>query len=281
MHYLMLVGSAVLSATNFSLNKIYQKLQGISPAAGFGFNSLLGLFTAIVFFVINGFSVDFSFYSFLMSILVNGLAMCYSIIGFRLLKSGTIALYTLFLMSGGMVVPYVFGLFFWNEPFSALKTVALILVLAGVILSNTNNTKVNSKQIVMCIAVFILKLHQTEVSFDTVNAIDFVLIGGIFKFIFAGILYLFAPKNTDKKAEKKGYVASVAIIIASAITAGVSYLLQLWGAVSLPATILYPFLTGGTIVLSSLAGVIMFKDKLSKNLIASIVLCFIGTIIFL
>ena len=261
MHYLMLVGSAVLSATNFSLNKIYQKLQGISPAAGFGFNSLLGLFTAIVFFVINGFSVDFSFYSFLMSILVNGLAMCYSIIGFRLLKSGTIALYTLFLMSGGMVVPYVFGLFFWNEPFSALKTVALILILAGVILSNTNNTKVNSKQIVMCIAVFILngivsvisKLHQTEVSFDTVNAIDFVLIGGIFKFIFAGILYLFAPKNTEKKAEKKGYVASVAIIIASAITAGVSYLLQLWGAVSLPATILYPFLTGGTIVLSSLA----------------------------
>jgi multidrug transporter EmrE-like cation transporter len=58
-------------------------------------------------------------------------------------------------------------------------------------------------------------------------------------------------------------------------------LLQLFGAASLPATVLYPFVTGGSIVLSSLAGIIFFKDKLSKNVIASIILCFLGTILFL
>jgi len=47
--YLMLVVAATLLAVDFSLNKIYQKLKGTSPAAGFGFNSLLGLFTAIIF----------------------------------------------------------------------------------------------------------------------------------------------------------------------------------------------------------------------------------------
>lgn len=289
MQYLMLVGAAVLLAVDFSLNKIYQKLQGTSSAAGFGFNSLLGLFTAIIFFVINGFRADFSTYSFIMAALVNGFVMCYNIIGFRLLKSGTMALYTLFLMSGGMVVPYIFGMLFLSEPFSVLKTAGLMLILAGVILSNTNNTKVNSKQIAMCIAVFIIngfvsvfsKLHQIEVRFETVNVTDFVVIGGVFKFIFAGILYLFARKNCAEKTETKTKIIPVIIIVASAVAGGASSFLQLFGASSLPATVLYPFITGGSIVLSSLAGIIFFKDKLSKNLIASIILSFIGTIMFL
>jgi len=287
--YLMLVGAAVLLAADFSLNKIYQKLQGTSPAASFGFNSLFGLFTAIIFFVINGFRADFSTYSFIMAAVVNGLVMCYNIIGFRLLKSGTMALYTLFLMSGGMVVPYIFGVFFLGEPFSSLKTAGIMLILVGVILSNANNTKVNSKQIAMFIAVFILngfvsvisKLHQIEVRFGTVNATDFVLIGGVFKFIFAGTLYLFARNNFAEKTKSKTKIAPFIIIIASAAVGGISYLLQLFGAASLPATVLYPFVTGGSIVLSSLAGIIFFKDKLSKNVIASIILCFLGTILFL
>ena len=289
MQYLMLVGAAVLLAADFSLNKIYQKLQGTSPAVSFGFNSLFGLFTAIIFFVINGFRADFSTYSFIMAALVNGLVMCYNIIGFRLLKSGTMALYTLYLMSGGMVVPYIFGVLFLSEPFSFLKTAGIMLILVGVILSNANNTKVNSKQIAMFIAVFILngfvsvisKLQQIEVRFDTVNATDFVLIGGVFKFIFAGILYLFARKNFAEKTATKTKIAPFIIIIASAAVGGTSYLLQLFGAASLPSTVLYPFVTGGSIVLSSLVGIIFFKDKLSKALIASIILCFLGTILFL
>ena len=153
----MLVGAAVLLAADFSLNKIYQKLQGTSPAASFGFISLLGLFTAIIFFVINGFRADFSTYSFIMAALVNGFVMCYNIIGFRLLKSGTMALYTLFLMSGGMVVPYIFGVLFLSEPFSSLKTAGIMLILVGVILSNANNTKVSLKRCkIVCLIIILL-----------------------------------------------------------------------------------------------------------------------------
>lgn len=287
--YLFLVGAAVLLTVDFALNKTYQKLKGISPAAVFAFNSLIGLFTAIIFFVINSFRADFSIYSFIMAALVNVLVMCYSIIGFRLLNTGTMALYTLFLMSGGMVVPYIFGMLFLGEPFSALKAIALILILAGVILPNANNEKINTGQIAMCITVFILngfvsvvsKLHQIEIRFDTVNATDFVLLGGVFKFVFAGILYLFARRSFANITETKTKITPIIIIVASATAGGISYFLQLFGAASLPATVLYPFVTGGSIVFSSLAGIIFFKDKLSKNVIASIILCFLGTILFL
>ena len=288
MQYIMLTISALLLAVNFALNKVYQGIKGTSPATGFGFSSLSGLFTAVVFFVINGFKLNFSWYSVIMATLLSSLIISYTLVGFRLLKSGTMTMYTLFLMTGGMIVPYVFGLLFLNEPFSWIRTLALILIIGGVILSNFNREKINLKQIMMCVIVFVLngmvsvvsKLHQIENTYIAVTATEFVLIDGITRFIIAGILYL-VTKNREEHATQK-CIAKPAIIIAfSAVIGGVSYLLQLFGAATLPATILYPFITGGSIVLSSLVGVIVFKEKLSVNLIASVVICFIGTVMFL
>lgn len=55
------------------------------------------------------------------------------------------------------------------------------------------------------------------------------------------------------------------MIVVSAVISGVSFFLQLLGAVNLPATVFSPILTGGTMILSALAGVVLFRDKLTKN----------------
>lgn len=69
--------------------------------------------------------------------------------------------------------------------------------------------------------------------------------------------------------------------IKSAAIGGTSYFLQLYGAKSLPATLLYPFITGGSIVFSTMIGTVMFKEKISGKLLISVVLCFVGTILFI
>lgn len=289
MYYLMLTGAAMLLGADFALNKIYQRIYGTSPKAAFLFNSLLGIVTAVIFYCINGFALEFSLFSFIMAGLMSMLVMCYNIIGFRLLKSGTVAMYTLFLMTGGMVLPYIWGLLFLNEDFSLLRSVGLIVILSGVVLSNFSGERINSKQIAMCVAVFILngfvsiisKMHQSQTTFDNVNAAEFIILGGIFKFLLAGILFL-AFKNKDgSESGDHSLKKAVIIITASAVIGGVSYMLQLLGAKELPATVLYPFITGGSIVFSSLAGVILFKEKLSAKLILSVILCFAGTLMFL
>ena len=210
---------------------------------------------------------------------MSALVMCYNIIGFRLLRSGTMAMYTLFLMTGGMVLPYIWGLLFLNERFSVLRTAGLAVILSGV----------NIKQIVMCVAVFVLngfvsivsKMHQSQTTFDSVNAAEFIILGGIFKFLLAGILFLVFKNKDSSESGDNSLKKAVIIITSSAFIGGVSYMLQLLGAKTLPATVLYPFITGGSIVFSSLAGVIFFKEKLSAKLIISVMLCFAGTVMFL
>lgn len=289
MQYIMLTLAALLLAVNFSLTKVYQSIEGTAPKAGVGFTSLLGLFTAVVFYALNGFEINITVYSFIMAALSNLLVVGYTLLGFRLLKHGSMALYTLFLMSGGMTVPYIWGLIFLDESISIARMGGLVLILASVFLSNFADEKINYKQILMCVAVFFIngfvsvvsKLHQIEAFFSRVNTMEFVILGGVFNFIFSGILFLIMKNDEGKKKISKIRYKSLLVILSSAIVSGFSYMLQLTGAESLPATVLYPFVTGGTIVFSTIVGKLLFKEKLSKKLVLSVVLCFLGTIMFL
>lgn len=291
MDYLMLLGATLLLAVDFSLNKVYQKINGASPKSAFGFNALLGLFSALVFFAIGGFKFSFSGFSLIMAALMCIFVMVYNILGFKLLKNGSMALYTLFLMTGGMTLPYIYGLIFLNETFSWLRMAGLVIIFIGVVLANLNGGKANVKMILLCVAVFILngctsitsKLHQINDVYYSVNTSQFLMFSGIFKFVIAGVLFLATKKEPTEQPTtiKNAKLISILITIASAIIGGVSGLLQLWGAIKLPASVLYPFITGGTIVFSTLAGVLLFKDKLSIKIIISVILCFAGTFMFL
>ena len=127
--YLLIIGATVLLALDFALSKKYQGKVGTSAKAGLFFNCANGLLTAIVFFCIGGFKLSFSLYSLIMAALMSAFAMCYSIIGFKVLKMGSMSLYTVFLMTGGMILPYIYGTIFLNEKFSVLRLIGLLLIL--------------------------------------------------------------------------------------------------------------------------------------------------------
>ena len=186
------------------------------------------------------------------------------------------------------MVPYIWGLAFLDEQFSLIKGIGLGFILLGVILPNISK-KLNLKQLFLCVAVFFLngfvsvvsKVHQVEIVYKTVDTQSFVLIGGIIKFVLSGGLWLVIEKNNVNQIFKKQKDGFLPLVILSVLVSGISSFLQLWSAKFLPATVLYPFITGGTIIFSSLAGVAFFKDKLSKKLVLSIVMSFIGTLMFL
>ncbi len=288
MYYAMLTFAVILLAFNFALTKLYQKKNGVSEKAGYLFNSMVGLFTALIFFASNGFTVNITPFSAIMGFSYAALVTFYTIIGFKILEYGTMALYTLFLMVGGMTIPYIYGLLFLDEKFSYLRTLALFIIMAGVALANYSGEKLDKKRLMMCIAVFVLngfvsvtsKLHQIEAVYDTVDTQEFVIITGVAKFIFAGILYLGAKKE-ESENKKLPFRFVLLLTAGSAAIVGLSSFVQLIGAANLPATVIYPFVTGGTIVFSSLAGMIFYREKITLKTSISIFLCFVGTLMFL
>lgn len=289
MDYLILTLGSLLLAVDFSFNKLFQGIYGAKPKSAFLFNMLAGGFAAVIFFIINGCRFNVTPFSLLMAGFASLLAMSYNIIGFKLLKSGTMAMYTLFLMTGGMTLPYIWGLLFLDEPFKPLRMVGLAVIIGGVVLSNFTNERFNLKQLLMCIAVFVIngfvsitsKMHQVNTSFKTVNTTEFVVLQGFCKLLIAGIIYLVLRSREERSENGPTLKKAVIIAFCSALFSGMFSLLQLTVAQRCPASVLYPFNTGLTIIMSSLAGVIVFKERLSKKSVLGIALCFIGTVMFL
>lgn len=291
MNYLMLIVADIILAFYFAFNKIYQKSEGTSMAAGFRFSALSGFFTIIIFLFVNGFGIKFTVFSCVLALVKTILVVMYTLLGFRLLKEGSMALYTLFLMIGGMTVPYVFGLAFLDEEFSWLRTVALVVILFGVGIANFDKGKMNIRMLLMCVSVFVVngfvsvisKIHQLDAySNVSVGANNFIIIGAFIQFVICGICYLITKKNMHGKSQKPlSAPALTAVIILAAAMSGFSYLLQLEGAAKLPATVIYPVVTGGSIVFSSLMGMIAFKERPSSKVMISVCLCCVGTLMFL
>ncbi len=316
-YYLIALLAVVGLAVNFSITKVYQNKTGTGLRISVLFNIITGAFTAIVFFFINGFMNGFSFpftpFSLLMAVLMTVFCGTYVMIGFRIMAMGDMAVYTLFLMLGGMTLPYFYGLIFLNEGahpeslifpegyVNGLRVVGLVLMVVAIVLSGLGNQKDKKKKgsslfFLLCAAVFLLngcvsitsKIHQLPENADrAVTAQGFVMLAAIVRVIIFSVVYLIIRLRDrrlpaeSRPASPKLSLGVVGIVLASALVDGTSYLLQLIGAAHLPATVLYPLVTGGSVVLTALAGRLLFKEKLNARSLIGVLLCFVSTLFFL
>lgn len=125
-------------------------------------------------------------------------------------------------------------------------------------------------------------MHQINPVSQTVTSPDFAFIVMMFKVIIcSGVMLLYRKKLFSVKSEKLPIKSVIWIVVLASLFDGLTYMLQLIGATKLPATVLYPFVTGGSVILTSLAGVIVFKESLSTRQKIAVAICFVGTLLFL
>ena len=292
--YLLVLLAVVLLAVNFVFTKFYQEHMGTGMRAGLWYNFYLGIFTALLMWGMNGFRFEYSNYSLLMAALMAVFVGAYTVLGFRIIAMGKVAVYTQFLMLGGMIVPYIFGIFYLGEEFSLLRLGGLVLLTVSVILSGSESGEGRQKSntvlfLVLSMAVFFLnggcsvtsKLHQLpQMKEMAISATAFVAYTGVLKAVISAILIPFFPKEKEE-SKQGGWGIAMLIILLSTAASALSYLFQLMGASGLPATVLYPMITGGTVVLTALAGLLCFREKLGKRETLGVILCFVATLMFL
>ena len=286
--YLFVILAAMLLAVDFLIAKLYQNEEGTSPVKVFRFNFFIGLFSAVIFFFIGGCRVEFTWFSAILAIVMTCLAILYTLIGFKILEAGNTAYYSFFLMTGGMVVPYVWGLMFLDETFSLWRMAGLVLIVGAAFVIHAGGKNMSAKIIAMCAAIFLLngfvsvisKEHQ--ISDMAVSSSAYVILTSLVKVIVCGaILIAYKIKGTDCVKKQKSGIKPILLLVSSALISGLSYMLQLNGASKLPATVLYPIVTGGSIVFTALAGRLVLKEKLTKQMIFGLIICVAGTCLFL
>lgn len=296
MDYFLILIAVLLLALGFILQKIYQRGSKQTTIGGVDFSILSAAFSLVLLLAMSGSSLELSWYSAVNSLLRSACCLAYTVIGFWIMKRGHMALYMLFLMSGGMVLPAVWGWLFLGEDVLPLRVIGVAVICVSIALTNRGGgQRPDAKMILACVAVFILngfvsvfsKLHQVEAVFFTVNTECYALYGTVASLLMSLVLRLFLARGTKRDhapREKKPplkLLIPILTVAAYSVFGSLSSLLQLRGAENLPASLLYPMITGGSIVFTSLFALLFFKERPSRSEWIGIALCFGGTLLFL
>lgn len=301
LYTLLVFVSVVFLALQFSVNKAYQKRYGAGIAASLTFTALSGLLTALLFFCANGLSLHVTPISLLYGCGIAVLCLTYNLIGFRIFTMGSLSVYTLFLMLGGMILPYFYGVLALNEPVTVARIVGLVILILSLLFplldARENGGSGKTKLLPffsLCVLVFFLnggvsilsKAHQTT-TYPTAGTTDFVILtngmSGILSALSLGIVTLRKRQDkTDMPAANpmKRWLVPV-LALAGAACNGISYYLQLIGAAHIDASMLYPLVTGGSVVLSALAGIVFFREIPRKWSRIGLAVTFCATLLFL
>lgn len=289
--YFLILIAVVLLAFGFILQKFYQRGSKSSTVGGVSFSIVSAFCSLVLLILLNGFSIAFSWYSVINAVLRAMCGLLYTILGFQIMKEGRVALYMLFLMSGGMLVPAVCGWLFLNEPVYPLHVVGVLTIAVAIFLSNSGAQRPSARVLLRCCAVFLLnggvsvfsKLHQVNTTYATVGTTEYAMLGTLSSLLMS--IALFAALQRKEK-DHGGFgqyfrPRSLLLILLYSAIGTASSLLQLEGAKNLPASVLYPMITGGTIILSGLFALLFFREKLSRRAWCGIALCLVGTCLFL
>lgn len=307
MSYFLILLSVAGIAAQFCITKVYQRrtlapgertLAALEKSVFFSMGS--GLAAGVFFFCMAGFQVEFSSFSLLMAVCLNVISITNLLLGMLVMSMGEVSVYTLFMMLGGMVLPFLFGAFFWQEQISAARIIGLVLLIGSLLLPVFGGAKKEGKQaskgfFILCALVFCLngttsilsKLHQITPGAAPTNS--FLVLNNGIGFVMAALLFLVLKCIGKRRAQaapavpqaRKAFIINCGLVVLYAVVSGCAYMFQLLGAVTLDASLLYPMVTGGTIVLGTIFGWLFFKEKPGLSTWLSTGITLFATFLFL
>lgn len=289
MYYAFLIASAFLTAGQFIFLKLYQKAQGESAFGAAVFSVFVGVTQMAFTFAVNGFKLSFSVFSLVCALIMSALVITSNILGVKVMKMGRLSVYTLFLMSGGMVVPFLYGVLFLNELPKALHFVSLALIMLSLVIPAFEKSaeKKSSKlfYLLCCVLFFVngavssvIKTHQ--IGKNAVNTFEFLFLIAMFQTVISSIIAL-SSATTEKPLDVIKKKKPLLFGVGFGIVNGLASLLQFSSAAHINASVQYPILTGGSIVFSALLGYLVFKEKINKYTAISIAVAFFATCLFI
>ncbi len=277
MYYAIITVSVIMFGIQFLFNDKYQKESGSGTGATFIFSFYSSLAGLICLLIINKFAVSFTPFTLIMSFLAALNMLLYNFCSLKAFEHINLSLYSIFAMLGGMVLPFVTGILFYNEPLTIGNTVCLVLITAALALTSNKGNKGSKKATLYYAGVFILngmagvisKAYQSA-NFQKCDEAVYSIWAAIFGALVSGIVLLALRKKLPKTSPK-AYIYTAGYGVINKVA---NYLLLIALAV-LPASVQYPFVTGGVMIVSTAISVIT-KQKPSKKELISVALSFIG-----
>jgi drug/metabolite transporter (DMT)-like permease len=236
--------------------------------------SLAGLVVLLIF---NGFSFGVTWFTLLMAAwaALNGIAFTFC--AFKALDYINLSLFSVFAMLGGMVLPFLQGIFFFGEGLSVAKIICLILITLALCLTVSRGEK--KKGTIYYIGVFVLNGMSGVLSkifasapFEKTSSAGYSIWIAVCTAALSGIAMLIFRE----KSKRVPYTAKALAVVS--LRGAISQIANFFLVIALlhvDASVQYPLVTGGVMIVST-ALCFFGGQRPSKKEILSVIFAFIG-----
>lgn len=228
-------------------------------------------FICIIVFGILLISEQISWFTVIVALLFGVVTAVSAMYNMLALSTGPMHL-TMLIITSSMIIPTLSGVFF-GEKFSILKFITCFVLIGFIYLSldKANGKKINKKWYFFCALSFVLqgaigviqKIHQSSEHKNETA-------GFLFVTFICSIIFVVLKNKSKVEFKTLGRRNVSFAIICGICVVAMNYInLKLSGI--LPSQLFFPLINGSCIVLSSLASLILFREKLnSKQLVGLI-----------
>lgn len=280
LYYGLLTAAVTMFSFQFLFNRIFEKEYGNSLRAMFVFSAGSSLVGLLGLLIINGFKVEYTHFSLLMAFFAALDSIGYTYFSLKALGRINLSLYSMFAMLGGMILPSVTGIVFYNEELTLGKGICYALLLLSLLMTVKKGEKKSGY--VYYMGVFMLNGMSGVLSTVFSNAPYEKTSDAGYSVLIAAtalvICLVFLPfiKGDGKRLTKKAVFSMGGYGVLCRLG---NYLLLI-ALAHIPASAQYPFVTGGVMIISTVIS-LFTKNKPSKREIIGVAVAFSALLILM
>ena len=253
----------------------------------FAFNTLCAAVWCVLLFIANGFTLRFTREVILFGVIYGVTQTLFILFKTLAMNSGPVSVTTL-IGNFSVVVSVACCFFLWREPVGVGDVCGLALLMCGIILTTYKRPEGEMKRIwkiaaplfLICGAGVGLTFKAFGKAGASAYAGDMMLLAALIMLMSYSGIYLALPKKRAV-AEVAGDGAFLLLALASGALSCIYNRLNVYLSGALDGVIFFPSFNGGVVILSTLLGVFLLKEKLSHRQLSGIVagvvgICIIG-----
>ena len=279
LYYILVFSATILFALQFFFNQRFEQSRGSDLKSALEFTLYKSIVIVIMMLLISGFKMVITPFSVALATVYAVACILMTYFSLKAFAIANLSVYSVFSMLGGMLLPFLLGVGFYDEKISIFKLICCALIVVSVLL-NLKGGNGNKKAFFYYMAVFVLnggvgvisKIHQSSDIAHT-DSTGFMFLSSMASIIISGIWLLI-------KYKKIPLVKGKSLLFAGGygVFNGVGNWFLLISLIHLPASVQYPLVTGGVMVFSTIISAIR-KENLTKSDYVAAAISFVASVL--
>ena len=262
MYIAMIVFATFLFSIQFVFNDVYQRGEGANVVTAMLFSGMTGIAGVIMLVLTNGDALQYSLFSMLLALLSAAKNVLSAYLSIMVLSKANLSVYSLYSMLGGMLLPFAYAIMFCGEPLTWQKCVCTVLVMGALLLGlrGKENAAEEKRQqgspLPWYLGVFVMNglsgvfstIHQRAGEI-AVSASAYSLMERVWGLLIV-VVVLLVCRSRGQAIRLQKPLRSIGSTVGFGVITTLANLILLIALLHVDASIQYPIVTGGVIVLS-------------------------------